>query len=109
VCQLDAACVLLGGGRGVQEEEARQIALLEEAMRASPSLVSAFSDQLRDNISVRSFRGTGYEPRRCFTTVDRHSHLVSLPTVDLPTFFLLLLRRVKLCKVYHRLVRNDEE
>jgi len=63
-----------------QEEEARQIALLEEAMRASPSLVSAFSDQLqRDNMSVRSFRGGGgggHEPRRSFSTMDNRSHLV---------------------------------
>jgi len=65
----------VGGMYGVQEEEARQIALLEEAMRASPSLVSAFSDQLRDNISMRSFRG-GHEPRRSFSTMDNHSHLV---------------------------------
>jgi len=61
-----------------QEEEARQIALLEEAMRASPSLVSAFSDQLqRDNASMRSFRG-GHEPRRSFSTMDNRSHLVGL-------------------------------
>jgi len=65
----------------VQEEEARQIALLEEAMRASPSLASALSDQLRgagDNVSVRSFRGDGggHEPRRSFSVMDSHAHLV---------------------------------
>ena len=71
--------LIIGRVRGAQEEEARQIALLEEAMRASPSLVSAFSDQLRaDNISMRSFRG-GHEPRRSFSTMDNRSHLVSSP------------------------------
>ena len=78
----------------VQEEEARQIALLEEAMRASPSLASALSDQLRgagDNVSVRSFRGDGggHEPRRSFSVMDSHAHLVQLAV---RAVYLLLLR-----------------
>jgi len=72
----------LPGVRGVQQEEERQIALLEEAMQVSPSLASALSDQLRDNISVRSFRG-GHEPRRSFSTMDNRSHLVSSPLIAL--------------------------
>jgi len=45
-------------------------------MRASPSLVSALSDQLRaDNVSMRSFRG-GQEPRRSFSMMDKRGHLV---------------------------------
>jgi len=60
-----------------QEEEARQIALLEEAMRRSPSLVSALSEQLlADNVSMRSFRG-GHEPYS-FSLMDHRGHLVGL-------------------------------
>jgi len=77
---------------GVQEEEERQIALLDEAMRVSPSLASALSDQLRDNTSMRSFRG-GHEPRRSFSTMDNRSHLVSSPFTR--SFFLLVIACIR--------------
>ena len=77
-----------------QEEEARQIALLEEAMRASPSLVSMVSDQLLrvpgdqssgaggglapDNVSMRSFRASSFDLHRTQSFLDSRGRVVSI-------------------------------
>ena len=62
----------------IQEEESRQIALLEEVMKASPSILSAVSEQLLkqpdfDNISLRSGL---QEPRHSFSMIDSRGNVV---------------------------------